>query len=92
MIKRIGLVIHLLGWAGTLAGIIYGLINWRTFYTGCDFRDPTVAPRTCGYFINEEEIYLAIGIALVSFFAGWAINFIMSGHKSPLPWSKENKS
>ena len=59
---------------------------------GCGFNDLSLGTRSGCYFITEEDIYLAIGVVLVSFFAGWAINFIMSGHKSPLPWEEENNS
>ena len=74
MLGRIGLVIH---W---LAVVLTGL--WA--FTGIYFLI---------FIVSENMLMSFAGLVvpcLVLLATGWLINFILAGHKSPLPWVKNS--
>ena len=66
--------------------LIWGVVNYKTYYTACLDRDGNAVYTDCGYTIATDVIFIALGTALAFVLVGWGINFILSGHKSPLPW------
>jgi hypothetical protein len=78
-----------MGLASSMAMLIWGGLNYKTYYTACSDSDGNIVYRIyrdCGYMIATDVIFIALGTALAFLLVGWGINFILSGHKSPLPW------
>lgn len=75
MLNRLGLVIHILGW---LIGIAASVIIYTAIqgYCGPDY-DACIR---WDYLTNYHWV------APISPLIGWAIRFILTSHKSPLPW------
>ena len=74
MLKRLGLVIH---WLAFVLGGFYALAGTANLIR-------------IGAMVGIEDavtglVFLFFG-CLACFAAGWVTNFILTGHKSPLPW------
>lgn len=75
MLDRLGLVIH---WAGFSFGLLISL------WLGIDSIFDVPSATTVGTVIGA-----ILGIPIVVFIFTlpvWGINFVLTGHKSPLPW------
>ena len=35
---------------------------------------------------NEDLVFISLCLEFGGIFGGWLINFILTGHRSPLPW------
>jgi len=81
MLKRLELVIHWAGYFGATwitAAVGYQLIN-----IGIEHADLDDWLRLFGF----------VGVLSVGAIAcGWLINFILTGHTSPLPWVKNSEN
>ena len=93
MLSRLALVVHWMGLASSMAMLIWGVVNYKTYYTACLDKDGNAVYADCGYRIETDVIFPSLASAFVLVIVGWGINFILSGHKSPLPWvaNKETK-
>ena len=85
MLGRLGLVIH---WIGFLAGIATAFYLFDDPVTDRIYV-PAAAP-AIPYVIYEanwlKTVGLFLALLIVATCIGRAFNFILSGHKSPLPW------
>ena len=85
MLSRLGLVIHWLGFLAGVATACYLFINpvMDRIYV------PAEAP-AIPYVTYENNWLQTVGLFLallvLATCIGWAFNFILAGHKSPLPW------
>lgn len=71
MLNRLGLVIHWLGFIGSVLGTLLVIYQITTY--GTDI-------------IDAEEWLIIAGVIVGPLSVGWVTNFIFSSHKSPLPW------
>lgn len=71
MLNRLGLVIH---WLGFIGAVLLGVI---TIY-----KITTFGAASFRWYDWQEFIVWFISLSAV----GWVFNFILTGHKSPLPW------
>lgn len=93
MLSRLGLVIHLLGFAASCSMLIWGIKENGTHFSGCVDVEGTITYIMSGcYYIDIEVIQLSVGSAAFFLLTGWGIRFILSGHKSPLPWVANKES
>jgi hypothetical protein len=79
MLSRLSLVIHWLGFIGSVLGtlwVIYGITTYGT-------ED-----------IDTDEWLIIAGVIVGPLSVGWVFRFITTSHKSPLPWvaNKEKSS
>jgi hypothetical protein len=86
MLGRLGLVIHFLGWAASIVTLVWGVMNYKTYYTACLDDRGNASYVDCGYRIETDVIFMSLIIAAAFIVTGWAIHFILAGHKNPLPW------
>ena len=87
MISRLGIVIH---WLGFLVGLILSTAAFQYFLHRNAYTE------TRGFFgeiIWEYNLFNTPFYSpwvLLICLSGWPIRYILSGHKSPFPWSKES--
>ena len=80
MLSRLGLVIH---WLGFLAGVATAVALLINPVEDSIYDNPPYVT----YEINWlQTAGLILALLVVATCIGWAINFILTGHKSPLPW------
>ena len=70
MLSRLGLVIH---WATFLLGEVWVCVGLYNITFG-------------GMDVTAIDVILGVVLILAFSLLGWVINFILSGHKSLLPW------
>jgi len=70
MLSRLGLVIH---WATFLLGEVWIWVGLYNITFG-------------GMDVTAGDTILGVVLILAFMLLGWVINFILAGHKSPLPW------
>ena len=78
MLSRLGLVIH---WLAFVLGDIYILVFLYNIIIE-------------GTRLSAGETVAGVFFLFVLYGLGWLVNFILTGHKSPLPWvaNKEKSS
>jgi phage-related minor tail protein len=88
MLNRLGLVIHMVGWALATLVLLSLTMNYKGYFWNCGW-----GSSPCGSYIRVDVIIIGLGIAGILILGSWAIRFILAGHKSPLPWvaNKETK-
>lgn len=88
MLNRLGLVVHWLGFTASCSILIWGLIEDGTHFRGCfDIAtEKTVYFVNGCYFIDIEVIRSSLGGAAFFLLTTWGIRFILTSHKSLLPW------
>ena len=92
MLNRLGLVIHWLGFLAGVATAVYLFINpvedriYDTAAMVSSITDGSSAPYVTyeSNWLQTAGLFLAL--LIVATCIGWAFNFILAGHKSPLPW------
>lgn len=83
MLSRLGLVIHWLGFAAGLAMTTAVVQYWLWI------EDYTSTRGLFGKIIWDYDLFntqVNSPAVLLICFIGWPVNFIIAGHKSPLPW------
>jgi len=87
MISRLGIVIH---WLGFLVGLTLSAAALQ-YFLWMDNHTETrgfLGEIIFDYSLRDTPIYSPW--VLLICLSGWPIRFILSGHKNPLPWSKES--
>jgi len=77
MIYRFAFVFHVFGWIVAVAAVLLGfpLSQEERYYMG----------RTW-YNTNWETVGIAAVVIILAIGITWATRYILTGHKSPLPW------
>lgn len=76
MLNRFGLVIHWIGFIGSVTAFPFLVIAIA------------IEIGAVGSFLNQEEGNALMALSFGPLPIGWVIRFILTGHKGLMPWSK----